>query len=78
VSVRRRVSEADGAAAFAQVRQVFTSALSDENIRKKWPYYVIDGFIVSPNISIMSVETLDESFRYADHNPVKLRVTLNP
>ncbi|WP_230977655.1 hypothetical protein [Treponema vincentii] len=45
---------------------------------KKWPYYVIDGFIVSPNISIMSVETLDESFRYADHNPVKLRVTLNP
>ena len=30
MSVRRRVSEADGAAAFAQVRQVFTSALSDE------------------------------------------------
>ena len=56
----------------------YRSALSDENIRKKWPYYVIDGFIVSPNISIMSVETLDESFRYADHNPVKLRVTLNP
>lgn len=56
----------------------YRAALSDENIRKKWPYYVIDGFIVSPNISIMSVETLDESFRYADHNPVKLRVTLNP
>ena len=56
----------------------YTSALTDENIRKKWPYYVIDGFIVSPNISVISVETLDESFRYADHNPVKLRVTLNP
>lgn len=56
----------------------YTPALTDENIRKKWQYYVIDGFIVSPNISIISVETLDESFRYADHNPVKLRVILNP
>jgi len=56
----------------------YTPALTDENIRKKWPYYVIDGFIVSPNISVLSVETLDESFRYADHNPIKLRVMLNP
>ena len=56
----------------------YTPALTDENIRKKWPYYVIDGFIVSPNISVISVETLDESFRYADHNPIKLRVMLNP
>ena len=56
----------------------YTPALTDENIHKKWPYYVIDGFIVSPNISVVSVETLDESFRYADHNPVKLRVMLNP
>lgn len=55
----------------------YTPALTDENIRNKWPHYVIDGFIVSPNISIVSVETLDESFRYADHNPVKLRVMLN-
>ena len=30
MSVRRRVSEADGATAFAQVRQVFASALSGE------------------------------------------------
>lgn len=56
----------------------YTPALTDENIRKKWPYYVIDGFIVSPNIALVSVDTLDESFRYADHNPVKLRVMLKP
>jgi len=56
----------------------YTPAFTDENVRKKWPYYVIDGFIVSPNISVISVETLDESFRYADHNPVKLRIMLNP
>ena len=57
---------------------LYTPALTDENIREKWQYYVIDGFIVSPNISVLSVETLDEAFRSADHNPVKLRVVLNP
>ena len=30
MSVRRRISEADGAAAFAQVRQVFDTVLSGE------------------------------------------------
>lgn len=37
-------------------------------------YYVIDGFIVSPNLQVLSVETLDESFTYSDHNPVLLQV----
>ncbi|MBI9010361.1 MAG: endonuclease/exonuclease/phosphatase family protein [Tenericutes bacterium] len=40
-------------------------------------YYLIDGFIVSANISITSVETLDESFKYSDHNPVVMHITLN-
>ncbi|MCK4551928.1 MAG: endonuclease [Tenericutes bacterium] len=40
-------------------------------------YYVIDGFIVSPNVTISSAETLDENFVYSDHNPVKLEITLN-
>lgn len=39
-------------------------------------FYVIDGFILSPNVQLDSVETLDESFRYSDHNPVLLNVTL--
>lgn len=39
-------------------------------------YYVIDGFIVSPNVQIVSVETLDEGFVYSDHNPVVLEVQL--
>ena len=39
-------------------------------------YYVIDGFIVSPNITAESVETLDEGFVYSDHNPVLLSVLL--
>jgi endonuclease/exonuclease/phosphatase family metal-dependent hydrolase len=33
-------------------------------------YYVIDGFIVSNNVAIIDVETLNEDFLYSDHNPV--------
>ncbi len=39
-------------------------------------YYVIDGFILSPNVELVSVKTLDEGFEYSDHNPVKLQVKL--
>jgi endonuclease/exonuclease/phosphatase family metal-dependent hydrolase len=40
-------------------------------------YYLIDGFIVSANITISSVETLDENFKYSDHNPVVMNIILN-
>ena len=40
-------------------------------------HYVIDGFILSPNVTLESVETLDKGFIASDHNPVLLRVTLN-
>lgn len=33
-------------------------------------YYVIDGFIVSPNVRVVSVETRNEGFGFTDHNPV--------
>lgn len=39
-------------------------------------YYVIDGFIVSPNITVTAVQTLDEGFTYSDHNPVFLSFIL--
>ena len=39
-------------------------------------YYVIDGFILSPNVELISVNTLDEGFEYSDHNPVKIQVKL--
>ena len=39
-------------------------------------YYVIDGFLVSPNLRIISVETLDEDFACSDHNPVLLTVSM--
>ena len=37
-------------------------------------YYVIDGFIVSPNLEVEAVQTLDEDFRFSDHNPVVMEV----
>ena len=40
-------------------------------------HYVIDGFILSPNVTLENVETLDQGFIASDHNPVLLRVTLN-
>ena len=35
-------------------------------------YYVIDGFILSPNVVLRSVNTLDCGFKNSDHNPVML------
>ncbi len=39
-------------------------------------FYVIDGFILSPNIKLQEITTIDEGFIYSDHNPVKLKATL--
>ena len=39
-------------------------------------FYVIDGFILSPNVRLDRVETLDMQFEYTDHNPVSITVTL--
>ncbi len=40
-------------------------------------YYLIDGFIVSSNLIVESMETQDLGFAYADHNPLVLRATLS-
>ena len=39
-------------------------------------YYVIDGFLVSPNLEVSAVETVDQGFAFSDHNPVLLTVSL--
>lgn len=39
-------------------------------------YYIIDGYILSPNVEPVRVETLDLDFHAADHNPVYLEVRL--
>ena len=39
-------------------------------------HYLIDGFIISPNVELLSVATIDEGFRYSDHNPVAIEIAL--
>ena len=39
-------------------------------------YYIIDGYMVSPNVEVLSVETLELDFACSDHNPVRLTVRL--
>ncbi|MCL2879694.1 MAG: endonuclease/exonuclease/phosphatase family protein [Treponema sp.] len=39
-------------------------------------YYIIDGFILSPNVELIDVQTKDLGFAYSDHNPVEMTVSL--
>lgn len=39
---------------------------------------VIDGFIVSPNVSVEEVRGVDLNFAHSDHNPVQIRVRALP
>ena len=39
-------------------------------------YYLIDGFIVSSNVHVESVQTQDLEFKNSDHNPILMKVTL--
>ena len=44
--------------------------------RENHQFYIIDGFILSPNVELISVQTQDLDFRNSDHNPVKLTFSL--
>ena len=39
-------------------------------------FYMIDGYIVSDNVTVNKCETLDLGFAATDHNPVIMNVTL--
>lgn len=39
-------------------------------------FYVIDGFILSPNVTLHHAETVDLQFAWSDHNPVNIEVEL--
>ena len=44
--------------------------------REGHQFYIIDGFILSPNVELISVQTQDLDFKNSDHNPVKLTFSL--
>lgn len=47
------------------VRAAHKPYVKGENFR-----LIIDGFLLSPNVEAVGIETIDLDFRYADHNPV--------
>ncbi len=44
--------------------------------KENFQYYMIDGFIVSDNLTVESLETRDLEFQNSDHNPLVLVVTM--
>ncbi len=48
----------------------------EEKDPEHFQYYVIDGFIVSDNITVNNLETVNLEFVNSDHNPVVLDITL--
>jgi exonuclease III len=42
----------------------------EKALAHEWQYYVIDGFIISPNVEKLSVNVIDLDFQNSDHNPV--------
>ena len=55
-----------------------TCRLLDQPYNAACQLYVIDGFILSPNVQLNAVQTQDLDFQNSDHNPVRLEVTLVP
>ena len=37
---------------------------------------IIDGFLISDNVESISVKTIDTNFKYSDHNPTSLTISL--
>lgn len=44
--------------------------------RSNTQLFVIDGFILSPNVALREVKTIDTDFEYTDHHPVMLDAEL--
>ena len=46
--------------------------------KASFQYYLIDGFIVSDNLTVDSFAAQDLGFTVSDHNPLLLHVTMQP
>lgn len=63
---------------FAYDTSAPTCRLLDQPYNENCQLYVIDGFILSPNVELKAVQTQDLNFQNSDHNPVRLEVILTP
>lgn len=46
----------------------------DSDDTENTQYYVIDGFLISPNLELVQVQTVDAGFACSDHNPVRVEL----
>ena len=46
--------------------------------RENFQFYMIDGFIVSDNVRVQMLQTLEMNFVASDHNPVRMQFVLIP
>ena len=46
--------------------------------REGFQFYMIDGFMVSANVQVSDLQTVETDFVWSDHNPVRMSVTLLP
>ena len=44
--------------------------------KESFQYYIIDGFLISKNVTVLDCKTLDLGFKNSDHNPVVAKVKL--
>jgi len=44
--------------------------------RGKTPTTIIDFYLLSPNVEVLYVNTLDREFKHSDHQPVRLKIRL--
>ncbi len=49
---------------------------TEDTSPQSFQYYVIDGCIVSTNVQINDIKTIDLGFKSSDHNPVVIKFTL--
>ena len=56
---------------------VATCRNADIPLSEKSFLVILDGFIVSKDVEVVSVENVDTKFAYSDHNPVVMKFKLN-
>ncbi|MDR1186926.1 MAG: hypothetical protein LBK95_05645 [Bifidobacteriaceae bacterium] len=62
---------------YAHDPAVPTARLSDKPWDGAGQVFGIDGFVVSPNVEVVEVRTVDLGFEHSDHNPVRLVARLS-
>lgn len=63
---------------FAYDTSAPTCRLLDAPLTQDTQTFVIDGFILSPNVTAVTVQTEDLGFEHSDHNPIRLELKLDP